>query len=205
MTTATQIGPVEETAKQYAGNWKNFECFAWIGGLELEDAENWTIYYTHHRDSGLLDKSNAEQIKEALEPYTNGDDPDAVEESHHHWAVEHIDGFSVRVFKDGQITDAFRTLYEVMKKLEEYPVLDEEYYSEMENNAAYENVALAAWRLVDEYKLPEDWQESVYSWLFKNEEWELENVDDQGGYPSEDSLLRAFNSLGYKRLDQWGQ
>ena len=197
MITATQIGPLEKAAKQYAGNWKSFECFAWIGGLELEDPDNWTIYYTHHRDSGLLDQSNAEQIKNALGPFTKGDDPDAMEESHRHWAVGHIDGFSVRVFKDGQITEAFRTLYELLKGLEEYPILDEEHYSELENTATYENVALAAWKLVNEYNLPEDWQESVYSWLFKNEEWELENVDDQGGYPSEDALIRAFESLGF--------
>ena len=61
---------------------------------DLDDPDNWAIIYTHNRDSGLLDQSNADAIAEAMEPFTDGDDPDVVMESHDHWAVGHVDGFS---------------------------------------------------------------------------------------------------------------
>ena len=36
--------------------------------------------------------SNADAIAEAMEPFTEGDDPDVVLEIHSHWAVGHVDG-----------------------------------------------------------------------------------------------------------------
>ena len=61
----------------------------------------------HNRDSGLLDQSNADVIAKAMKPFTTGDDPGVVFENHFHWAVGHEDGFSIRVYLDGEITDAF--------------------------------------------------------------------------------------------------
>ena len=72
--------------------------------LELESPENWAIHCTHHRDSGLLDQSNAEVIARKLETFMKGDDPDMVAESHEHWLVGHIDGFSI-----GSMTPAGRS------------------------------------------------------------------------------------------------
>jgi hypothetical protein len=99
---------IEEAAKQAAGNWRKFESFVWWRASEMDDAASFAILYTHHRDSGLLDQSNAAAIAKALEPFTEGDDPDVTAESHNHWAVGHIDGFAIRVFRNGQITEAFR-------------------------------------------------------------------------------------------------
>ena len=92
-----------------AGNWKRFTSFIWLRKCDLNDPDNWAIIYTHNRDSRL--QSNANQIAQAMEPFTDGDDPDVVFESHNHWAVGHVDGFSIRVFRDGQITDAFKTYH----------------------------------------------------------------------------------------------
>ena len=64
-----------------------------------------------------------------MEPFTEGDDPDVVFESHSHWAVGHVDGMSLRVVKSGQITEAFRQYHELASKLADYPLLDEEDYS----------------------------------------------------------------------------
>jgi hypothetical protein len=127
MATAT-IGELdlESAAKEAAGNWREFTCFAWFREKDIESPDDWAIIYTHHRDSGLLDQSNAVAIAEAMTPFSNGDDPDVVFETHHHWAVGHIDGFSLRVFKDGKITDAFRTYHELSCRLADYPILDEQ-------------------------------------------------------------------------------
>ena len=193
---------LQEAAEQVAGNWQDFTCFVWYRD-DIDDAENWAIIYTHNRDSGLLDQSNASVIAKALVPFTetDDDDPDVVMESHNHWAVGHVDGFSIRVFKNGQITDAFRKYHDLAERLAEYPILDEEDYSNWEYEATLENVADAAWRVKDEYELPEDWQWEVYGWLSDNRCGEIENTDDQGGYPSEESLRAAFVALGFQQLE----
>ena len=192
---------LEDAAKEAAGNWQRWSCFVWFRERDIADPNAWTILYTHNRDSGLLDQSNSEQIAEAMAPYTDGDDPDVVMESHDHWAVGHVDGFSVRVFRDGQITDAFKTYHDLMERLDGYPILDEEDYSEREYEATVENITDAAWRLKHEYDLPEGWECEVYSWLSDHRQRAVENRDDQGGYPEEQDLRDAFAALGYEHVD----
>ena len=197
----TRLGELElkDAATEAAGNWQRFQCFVWFRDTELKKPEDWAVIYTHNRDSGLLDQSNAAVIAKAMLPFTEGDDPDVVFESHHHWAVGHVDGFSLRVFKRGRITKAFRTYHDLAVKMDEYPILDESDYSERELNATYENVGEAAWKLKQEFSLPDDWQGDVYSWLSDHRDNALENVDDQGGWPDEDDLEAAFSALGYQR------
>src|SRR4051812_36983127 len=94
---------LEDAATQAAGNWKHFGSFVWDRLHDLDDPDLWAIVYTHNRDSRLLDLSNAEAITGAMEPYTEGEDPDVVMESHDHWAVGQVDGFSIRVYRNGEI------------------------------------------------------------------------------------------------------
>lgn len=186
---------LDEAAKSAAGNWKQFDSFVWFRADDLDDAETWAVIYTHHRDSGLLDQSNAAAIEKEMAPFAEGDDPDVVFESHNHWAVGHIDGFSVRVYRDHQITDAFRRYHALAEAMAIYPILDEEDYSRREYEATIENIGDAAWQLRHDYDLPDDWQYEVYGWLSENEPSEIENVDDQGGYPSVEALQQAFDAL----------
>jgi hypothetical protein len=192
---------LEDAAEEAAGNWQRFESFVWFREDEIDVPKNWGIVYTHNRDSGLLDQSNAEQIAQAMEPFTDGDDPDVVMESHDHWAVGHVDGFSIRVYRDGEITDAFRKYHELSEQLADYPILDEEDYNRREYEATLENIADAAWRVKHEYSLPDGWEGDVYSWLSDYCHRAVKNRDDQGGYPEEDDLREAFDSLGYERSE----
>ncbi len=200
MTTSLGELTIEEAATKAAGNWREFDCFVWHRRSELADPENWAIFYTHHRDSGLLDQSNASVIEKALEPFIDGDDHDVVFESHSHWAVGHIDGFSIRVFRNGKITDAFKAYHELKERLANYPVLDEEDYGNRETEATLSNFKDTAWRLKNEYDLPDGWEGDVYDWLSENCPRAIENRDDQGGCPSEDELEAAFESLGYGKV-----
>jgi len=167
---------------------------------ELDDPDNFCIVYTHHRDSGLLDQSNAVAIEEALDEFTDADDPDVIAEHHTHFACGWIDGFAIRVFRDGRITEAFRKYHELAERMAQYPVLDEEDHSRREYEATIENIRCAGWHVDDEYDLPEDWPEAVYSWLFDNIPDAIESSDDQGGWPEEDQLREAFEALGYDQL-----
>jgi hypothetical protein len=200
MTTIGEM-TLEEAAREAAGNWKRFDCFVWDRRHDLDDADSWAIIYTHNRDSRLLDLSNAEAIAKAVKTFTEGDDPDVVMESHDHWAVGHVDGFSSRVFKDGVITEAFRSYHAVAERLADYPILNEQDYSRREFEATLENIADAAWRLKHEYDLPEGWEGDVYSWLGEHRQRAVENRDDQGGCPKADDLRDAFEALGYERID----
>ena len=190
---------LEDAATEAAGNWQKFDSFVWWRQREMDDADRWAIVYSHNRDSDLLDLSNASVIGKALEAFTEGENPDVVSETHSHWLVGHVDGFSIRVFDgDGNITEAFRTYFGLLEQMEAYPVLDESDYSNREYESTLENVELAAWSLKRKYVLPEGWAGEVFSWLSDNEPSQLENVDDQGGWPDEDSLRAAFKALGYQ-------
>ena len=186
---------LEAAAKAAAGNWREFDCFCWH--RQPNDADQWAIVYTHNRDSGLLDQSNAAAIEAALEPFTEGDDPTVVFESHFHWAVGHVDGASIRVYRRGRITKAFRTYHALAQRMADYPVLDESDYSNREYEATLANFPDAAWKLKNEYDLPEEWEGAVYGWFSENDCSAIESSDDQGGYPTEDQLRAAFEALGY--------
>lgn len=136
---------LEDAAAQAAANWQEYSCFVWGCADDLKRPEDWAIIYTHNRDSRLLDLSNAGVIDEALSPFTKGDNPDVVEEDHFHWAVGWIKGYSIRVYKRGRITKAFRAYHRLAQRMTDYPILDEEDYSERELEATLENIGDAAW------------------------------------------------------------
>lgn len=193
---------VVELAEELANNHSRFSSFAWFRRSELADPENWAIVYTSNRDSGLLEESNAAFIEAELSQFTEdeSEDPNIVYESHNHWAVGHVDGFSIRVYRpDGTITPAFRAYAAIQEALDDYPILDEDDYSQREHDATIENVETEGGYVARklDYTLPDEWVGDVASWLYDNEPGELENRDDQGGYPSEDAIIRAFDALGY--------
>lgn len=193
---------IEDDAKEAVGNWRSFSDFGWSRQYEIDDLDNWAIFYTHNRDSRLLEESNADAINEAMEPFTDGEDPDVVMESHRHWAVGHVDGFSMRIFRNGEITEAFKTYHELMERLEDYPILDEEAYSNREHEATIENIGDAAYGIKDEYELPEGWESAVFSWFWDHRQRAVENRDDQGGYPEKNDLRAAFDALGYAQTEE---
>ena len=117
---------------------------------------NWgdTDYHTHwpfigqHRDSDSLDRSNFATAWEMIEP-VSGDEEDAYIGSDSHFLVGWVEHIFVRVRgEDGQYTPAFRQAYEIVRKLADYPVLDEEHYSEVEYEEACE--------ILRSYDIPEE-------------------------------------------------
>lgn len=197
---------VEEAAKELAGNWKTFDSFCWSRGYELPDADSWAIVYTHNRDSTLTGKSNAVVIERELSQFAEGDDPDLVFESHDHWLCGHVDGFSVRVYRGGAVTDAFRAVYELKSSLDSYALLDESDYCAREHEATLGHIKEIGWYAragdFEDYELPDGWEKAVWKWLWDNEQGELEDVDDTGGFPVKEAVLRAFTALGYRPPDE---
>ena len=188
---------LEHAAREAAGNWRSWTCFVWDREREIDDPDEWAIIYTHHRDSRLLDQSNAAAMADALRSFSESENPDVVFESHAHWVVGRVDGFSIRVYRGDEITEAFHTYHGLMEQLDGYPVLDEADYSSREYEAALENIEDAAWRLKSTSDLHDGWEAQVYEWLSAHRPGAVENKDDRGAYPSERELLDAFNGLGY--------
>jgi len=176
-----------------AGNWHDFGSFCWFE--KPDDADDLCIYHLNHRDSGLLDQSNADATRKALEPF--GDDVHPV--TFNHWAVGWIDAVAIRVNRpNGNKTEAYRTLCDIIDQLSEYPILDETDYGERETEATLENIKDSFYQVskkVDKNKLPKDWTYSALSWFWDNDDSAVENMDDQGGYPNKDQLLACIISL----------
>ena len=169
----------------------------------MEDADQWAIIYSHNRDSGLLDQSNAAVIEKALEPFTEGDDPDVVFESHPHWAVGHVDGFSIRVF-DGTArsprrsgrTSSLRSRWRSTRSWTRAITREREY------EATLENIEDAAWQAEAGVRpAGRLGRATSIRGSPTTTRAEIENRDDQGGYPSEESLRAAFEALGYKEQE----
>jgi hypothetical protein len=112
----------------------------------------------------------------------------------------HVNGFSIRVYRTGEVTEAFKAYHELKERLTDYPVLDEEDYSNREVEATLGNIKDTVWRLKNEYDLPEGWEGEVYGWLSENSPGAIENRDDQGGCPSEEELREAFEAIGYGKV-----
>jgi hypothetical protein len=186
---------VEDAAKKLAGNWSKFDCFAWMRGYGLADPDRWMIWYTSHPGEGLTALSNEATINKELEPFGQGEDPDLVFEQHSHWLVGHVKGFSIRVYRDGHVTEAFRKFCSLMEELEDNPVLDQLDYSDREYDETLKNYGLELWP--DGRDLPEGWAGQVYEWFSDHGQDEcIENRDDQGGWAPKEKIVEALQDLG---------
>lgn len=192
-----------EHARKLAGNWKKFNSFAWFGKREIDNPDNWAIVYTSNRDSTLLDQSNEHAINEIMKPFMEegeeGQEPEAIQERHNHWAVGYVDGYSIKCFDDdGNPTEAIKTWINVQYALEQYPVLDEDHYSQIEHEATCENVQMQTSYICRKHDLDysDELAGQVHEWLSEHKPGSLESRDDQGGYPDDEEIEEALEALG---------
>lgn len=183
---------LQERAAEAAGNWRRFDHFAWYA--EPDNAENWHLYHYVNRDSGLLEESNAAAIEREMARYISAGVN--VQKQHFtHWAVGWVDALAVRVYdKRGRVTAAFRKLCEIQDRLADYPVLDDDDYSNREYEATVANIADAAHWYCDT-DITEDQSEEVFSWLFQNNQAAIE-ADSQAAYPDKEAMTEALAALG---------
>lgn len=204
------ISQINQLAIALRANWKSFPSFCWHMEDCFSDPENWTIIYTHNRDSALLAQSNADTIKKRLEPFFKGEDDDGnlisdiYEEEHGHWAVGWVAGYSIRVYSldwdeisqeiESKYTPAFIEWCRIAIALDSYPILDEDDYSEKEYEATRKNLIEVGRRFVKD-DASEDWLYQVWAWFEANNLSAIESSDDQGGYPNDDEMKEALAAL----------
>jgi hypothetical protein len=181
--------------------------FAYFGEDD-EDRERMFVTWAlgpviEHRDSGLVDRSNAEALRRFL-----ASDPSLEGEYRftrcNHWAVGWVEHVSFHAYgaAGGEPTRVARIIAEWFRYLrEEYPIADDDLHSEMECEETSEWMAqegpYQAGRLG--FLLPEDWQDKVTSWWDANRSSALESVDDGGASPDDDDWGAAFAGCGFAR------
>ena len=185
----------EARARQAAGNWRKFQGFAWFG--QPPDPENWAVFYTRHRDSGLMDVSNHVAIAKALDRFDDGENPTVLWQDHAQWACGWVTAAVIRVYKrNGQgVTKAFQVWCDLQQCLEDDHILDETDYSNRQYESAIASIRQQGVHLVVENP-PKDWPNRVYDWLSDNNDREVENRDDRGAYPSRGAVAKALAALG---------
>lgn len=144
----------EELANELAGNESKFESYARHADRH-EDQCVWATVYTHNRDSGITERSNARVIAAEMSKYPD----DACKVRAGHWACGWVEGFEIRTRKpDGTLTDAWIAYAEIHRSLEDYPLLDDDDHGQAEVEAA--NEAWSDMRDIDRLEVLRDhWDE----------------------------------------------
>lgn len=182
---------------------KHIPDFGYHGDLPL--GETWGFTFSVHRDSDRLERSNWEVIStDLLKKH-----PNTVEIVHcGHWAVGWLDHLAVKMIdQNGRITRAGIDILDWLEKLSDYPVADEDHYSELEYTENYDN-ALESIRsetyradMVD--NLPENWRGLVYEWVYENNPDEIQRSEDQSeGWIDTETIMEACKALGYIAVEE---
>jgi|TARA_R110000824_G_scaffold320638_2_gene507610 hypothetical protein len=167
------------------GHWGNPQLFNTWGWAGID----------YNRDAQVLDLANYQSFWKDIVP----DFEDHFEsERMNHWAVGWVERTIVKVLHnevDGiifdNITEAFCKTVEILDALQEYAILDEGLYSELEWE---ENI-----RVIEEYApkmidcTVEGWSEKMLSALLDNG---VEMIPDADCYPSEEEMIEAAYDCG---------
>lgn len=103
-------------------------------GAYFGDFPAWLVAYAIHRDSDCLERSNYEELKERFLAVSPENEQWTIETSSH-WLVGHIEHLIV-----APDSECERIALDAIEALENYPVLNEERYSEMEYNEALDMI-----------------------------------------------------------------
>jgi hypothetical protein len=178
-------------AQEAVAEFRKMRDFGYSGELPL--GETWALTISKSRDSGLLEQSNYDSIYEDMKKRFPRD---VVSERFGHWAVGWVEQLAVHMLdKQGRVTKAGKAIIDWQQKLEDYPVADEEDYSERGFEATIENI-------MSEGRIDEKTASKVFSWLWENNQRAVEDRDDQGGYPSDEEIDQALIALGLKKPEE---
>lgn len=110
--------------------------------------------------------------------------------------------FEILVVRPGSA--CHREAQRIAAALDSYPVLNEEDFSSRSHEASLSNIEQVIGDIERGLDSDEgdDWDREqlaseVFSWLWEHEQRECESHDDHGAYPSEASVQRALEALGY--------
>lgn len=149
------------------------------------------------RDSGALQRANARAILAALaksgpeyDEATHTGDWQLVKSSH--WAVGYVDELTIRLLDDaGELTGALRTLLDLHRALEDYPVLDDDLLADEEHQDRLDTIEFGYWP--DAASLTRRDAELVVQWL-----WDHDREWLDGDVIADEDVHDALKALGYQ-------
>lgn len=184
---------MQKAAQEFAGNWQQWRYFIWDYRHD-EHADQWGIWYTNNVSAGLIEESNQAQIEATFKAHHSDTENEMWRiEGHKHDVCGWLDCISVRVYgDDGAISPEFMTLCDIRNRLEAYPILNEDDYSQREYDATLANIE-SELRLagIETNVQPAD----IFSWLWEHHQSSVESRDDRGGYPDGEAIQEAVDAL----------
>ncbi len=176
--------------------------FGYHGDLDL--GITWAFVFDVHRDSDRLERSNWEVIsKDLLKKH-----PKTVEITNcGHWLVGWVDHLTIKmVDKNGRITRAGIDVLDWLEKLDQYPIADEDHYSNLEYTENYDNALQSikdeTYRVDLADNLPDNWHGLVYEWLSENNPKAIETAEDRSeGWLDSEAITEACKALRYLESD----
>lgn len=180
---------LKEYAEDSAGNWKNFDSYARF--WEKDNKDDWAVIYTCNRDSSLKDRIDSDVIDEALKEFN--EDVEFVKDPH--WTVGWLQGMLIRVYDiQDEITDAFKTLYELKQKAI-WECLDEVRFYNEAYDLVLKDIEYEVGKLYEGDETTLSVAEKVYEHLSENDLFD-EEYDDPA-YASFDVIAESLVDLGY--------
>ena len=186
-------GDIEEALQEPAN-------FGYAGGRDLFGS--WALGpIIRTRDSDLLTQSNADALIRHLES-----DPSLADDweitGANHWAVGWVDHLSFRAIgENGEPTRIFRVVKDWFRRLDEYPVADDDDFARREYEAALDAIEEVGGRLIDSSVAPQEWPSECYEWLAENRPRAIESRDGHGAYPSTDDMVACLAARGWLVAD----
>lgn len=184
------------------------EDFGYWGSEDM--FKTWGFSGIDNSHQSFLEESNFEVIsKQLMAKYPD----DFRIESYKHWLVGQVDRLVCRILIDGNevtnanITKAFRAAMDWHEKLSDYPVADEDHYSNMEYQAMLDNFVCMSNDILFMTNLEQpDWQEKLFHELQMNMDVELSV--DAGAFPKDDEVKMALYNLQLwnpNAVEEWNE
>lgn len=168
-----------------------------------QDPKHWSVGpCICTRDSTLREQSNSDALRRHLEEDYSRLSNDWQIHSVDHWGCGWVEHLAFRAMnKDGTPSAIFRVLVAWDNALSDYPLADESDYDRRQYEAGIERINEEG-RLALKDGTPEGWEEKVFSWLWDNDQQALNDVDDQGPFPTRAEVRAAMKELELLEEDE---
>jgi hypothetical protein len=173
------------------------DSFAYWGDLDLFNTVGQV--YGIHRDSDLLSQSNWEVVHTMIDAAGLSDS--FPEYTSNHWAVGWVTSLCINLTTEsGELnTPALEFWAGILERLENYPVLDEEHYSNLEYEDLIQTIENCyRWQIESAtiIELPDDWAYTIARQLF--DVYSISNSDEL----TDEKVMGAARELGYLYTDE---
>ena len=111
-------------------------------------------------------------------------------------------GFRIRVYRDGEITEAFKTYHDLMEQMDGYPILDEEDYSNRELKRPSKTSMTPHGGSSTNTPCPMAGSATFTPGSATTARAPSRTVTIKAATPKRDDLRAAFDALGYERVEE---